>query len=126
MKKILVFICLMFLSTSSYPFTIATYKAIRGMDDDMFALSLDNYMKGLYDGMALVISTNEISKEKYYMPSKFLSFCVPEELTFDIETFNQNLHKIVGDEMRRNQYHQHKADIGLPLFAGLQKTFPCE
>ena len=106
--------------------TIAAYKTIRDLEDDMFVFSLGQYMKGLYDGMAVVNYINEISKTKDVMPSNIVSFCVPEELTFDIEAFIETLHKIADDEMKRNPYHQHEADIGLPLLFGLQKTFPCE
>lgn len=121
MKKILVFVCLMFISASSYPMTIGHYKNLKGDENPSIEFALQQYITGLYDGMALVVLGNEISRKEYGLPSHFRSFCVPEGLTLNIE----NLYKIIDDEMRIEGYPD-RVDIGLPLLVGLQKTFTCE
>ena len=128
MKKILVFICLMVLSSSVFSFslTIERYKeakefALTSKDKKEFEAYLKGIIKGSYDGLTYFNFLSDHNMNKYGTKLNFELWCEPDKLTLNYE----NLIDIIDGELERGE-DLDQFPITFILYDGLLKTFPCE
>ena len=111
MKKIVVFICLMFISSSVYSFTLTveSYKEMKetARENGNMKVFLRGQIEGIYQGLL----------------GNVVLWCSPDNLSLNY----QNLIFIVDKELeRRKLFYRVSTPISFVLYAGLLNRFPCK
>ena len=127
MKKLIVGICLMFVSTgyvagatNSVSMGLSIEHYIEDRDKWNMAKFLDAYLMGLAHGiiylnneMALVLPKEMVRGHPY-----MTTICASEHLRI------KDVREVLDNELRDNTYSL-SLKVGLPLTNGLRKKFPC-
>tara|TARA_B100001765_G_C19301960_1_gene249145 strand:+ start:128 stop:517 length:390 start_codon:yes stop_codon:yes gene_type:complete len=127
MKKLIVGICLMLVSTGSVAGAINSVSMglsiehyIEDRDKWNMAKFLDAYLMGLAHG--IIYLNNEMAmvlpKEMVRGDSYMTTICASEHLNI------KDVRKVLDNELRDNTYSL-SLKVGLPLTNGLRKKFPC-
>ena len=127
MKKIVVFICLMFISTSAFSLTLTvdTYKEMKetARENEVMKLFLKGQIEGIYQGLLGMLIIIEVNAKKHGTISNIVLWCGPDDLSLNY----QNLIVIVDKELKRKgPSYSVRTPISLVLYTGLLNTFPCE
>ena len=114
MRKLIVGLCLMLITSGSFGLSIKGYKQYQ---NDKW---VDHYIVGAYHGLEAynhLIDTHVPDNVLYIYLDKY---CAP-----DIEVNGGNLRKILDTELKVTGYGENIL-ITFPLYDGLVKTFPCK
>ena len=127
MKKIVVFICLMFISSSAYSLTLTIdgYKEMKetARENGNMKVFLRGQIEGIYQGLLGMVIIIETNAKKYETKSNVALWCNPDDLALNY----QNLIFIVDKELeRRKLFYRVSTPISFVLYAGLLNRFPCK
>ena len=134
MKKIVVFICLMFLSSSAFSFSLKAYKNFKEIapENEVVEAYLEGTIKGTYAGLLAMLTIINATAEDFGTKSNVKLWCSPENIALNYE----NLIDIIDKEVELKDSRNKK--MGLPagsldempisfiLRQGLLETFPYE
>ncbi|MEE1574023.1 MAG: hypothetical protein V1257_10595 [Candidatus Neomarinimicrobiota bacterium] len=136
MKKILVFICLMFLSSSAHSMNVRVggYKEMKeaALGSESVKYLLMGQIDGIHDGLATMLTVIKINMEKYGTKSIMELWCAPGELVLKyenlIDIIDEELELMdrIAKEMGRPVGSLDEMPISFVLRMGLLHTFPCE
>ena len=127
MKKILVFICLMFLSSPVFSFTLQvnTYNQMRedSNENEYLDMFLKGQVDGTYGGLLGMLLLSLGNTQKYGTKSNVELWCPPRKIGLNV----QNIFEIIDKELdREDSFYNDDYPIAIVLYKGLLNTFPCE
>ena len=134
MKKIVVFICLMFISSSVFALNLKGYKQFKEIvpENEFVEAYLKGTIKGTYGGLMAMLTIINATAEDLGTKSNVKLWCSPKKIDLNYE----NLIGIIDKEVELRDSRAKKMGqpanffdempISFILRQGLLETFPCE
>jgi hypothetical protein len=134
MKKILVFICLMFISSSVFAIKVEGYKNLKELaPENKFAEGyLKGTIRGTHEGLMAMLAVIMVTEKKLGTKSNVEVWCPPNKIALNHENLIDILDKQVeltksrGKKMGKPDDFGDEIPIAYVLRQGLLQTFPCE
>ena len=124
MRKILVVICLMLISSSAFSFSVELYREWKeeAYENEFVESGLNDRISSIYQGLLALKIVSQTNTKHYGTTANFELWCSPGELHLNYE----NLTNIIDRELVRKGNYPESFAIAFILYYGLVHTFPCE